>query len=78
MLIYINKYRDRYNIDPTHSCTYIWMNVSILTSEFKEKMINNIANRAAWKKPELSFPLRLSQVIRSLKVPELQQLTPPI
>lgn len=54
------------------------MNVSILSSELKEKMINNIANRAAWKKPELSFPLSLSQVIRSLKVPELQQLTPPI
>lgn len=73
MLNYITKYRDRCNIHPTPSYTYIWMNVSILTSKLKEKMINiNTANRAAWKKSELSFPLSLSQVIRSLKVSELQ------
>lgn len=48
MLIYINKFRGRYNIHQTYSYANIWLNVSILNSELKEKMINiNIAYRVA-------------------------------
>lgn len=56
MLIYINKFRGRYNIHQTYSYANIWLNVSILNSELKEKMINiNIAYRVAWNKSDLSF-----------------------
>lgn len=56
MLICINKFRGRHNIHQTYSYTNIWMNVSILNSELKEKMINiNTAYRVAWKKSDLSF-----------------------